>query len=110
MAKMGMICFLLAQILLIQAMGGRSDANPPGIAVESSGEDNVVVAAAPVERSKETAVAEAPEMTQIRRLGKHHSTDKSVAGGGIIIAGLVTAIFAAVVCYIRVTRKRGGVY
>ncbi|CAK7324965.1 unnamed protein product [Dovyalis caffra] len=38
-------------------------------------------------------VAEAPE---IRKLGKHHSSDKSVAGGGVIIGGLVTAIFAAV--------------
>lgn len=50
------------------------------------------------------AVAEAPAM--IRRLGKHHSTDKSVAGGGVIIGGLVTAIFAAVFCYIRVTRRK----
>lgn len=51
----------------------------------------------------ESKAAEAPH---IRRLGKHHSTDKSVAGGGVIIGGLVTAIFAAVFCYIRVTRKR----
>ncbi|KAF2285260.1 hypothetical protein GH714_039941 [Hevea brasiliensis] len=48
--------------------------------------------------------AEAPE---IRRMGKHHSSDKSVAGG-VIIGGLVTAIFAAVFCYIRVTRKKQG--
>ncbi|XP_048127417.1 uncharacterized protein LOC125312653 [Rhodamnia argentea] len=40
---------------------------------------------------------------------KHRSSDKSVAGGGVIIGGLVTAIFAAVFCYIRVTRKRDGV-
>ncbi|KAK7257502.1 hypothetical protein RIF29_31525 [Crotalaria pallida] len=52
--------------------------------------------------SSESKAAEAP---QSRRLGKHHSTDKSVAGGGVIIGGLVTAIFAAVFCYIRVTRK-----
>ena len=51
----------------------------------------------------ESNAAEAPE---IRKLGKHHSTDKSVAGGGVIIAGLVTAIFGAVVCYIRVTRRK----
>ncbi|MED6183510.1 hypothetical protein PIB30_038439 [Stylosanthes scabra] len=52
------------------------------------------------------AEAEAP-VDNIRRLGKHHSTtDKSVAGGGVILGGLVTATFAAVFCYIRVTRKR----
>ncbi|GFS36733.1 RING/U-box superfamily protein [Actinidia rufa] len=50
-----------------------------------------------------SSVAEAPE---IGRLGKHHSSDKSVAGGGVIIGGLATAIFAAVYCYIRVTRRR----
>lgn len=47
-------------------------------------------------------VAEAPE--SIER--EHHHSDKSVAGGGVIIGGLVTAIFAVVYCYIRVTRKR----
>ncbi|KZV38267.1 hypothetical protein F511_36502 [Dorcoceras hygrometricum] len=49
-----------------------------------------------------TATAEAPES---RKVGKHHSSDKSLAGGGVIVGGLVTAIFAAVYCYIRVTRK-----
>ena len=57
------------------------------------------------EEGEYSKAAEAPE-SHIRRLGKHHSTDKSVAGGGVIIGGLVTAIFAAVFCYIRVTRKR----
>lgn len=50
--------------------------------------------------------AEAAESPNIRRLGKHHSTNKSVAGGGVIIGGLVTATFAVVYCYIRVTRKK----
>lgn len=50
--------------------------------------------------------AEAPGEWESRKIGKHHSSDKSVAGGGVIIGGLVTAIFAAVYCYIRVTRKR----
>ncbi|CAJ2654938.1 unnamed protein product [Trifolium pratense] len=57
----------------------------------------------PLEKERESKEAEAPN---IRKLGKHHSTDKSVAGGGVIIGGFVTAIFAAVFCYIRVTRKR----
>ncbi|KAJ8628097.1 hypothetical protein MRB53_021404 [Persea americana] len=54
--------------------------------------------------------AEAPE---IRRLGQHHlhhhSTDKSIAGAGLILGGLVTAIFAVIICYIRVTKRKNGV-
>ena len=50
-----------------------------------------------------TAAADPPSALEI---GKRHSSDKSVAGGGVIIGGLVTAIFAAVYCYIRVTRRK----
>ncbi|KAL1560755.1 hypothetical protein AAHA92_10930 [Salvia divinorum] len=50
--------------------------------------------------------AEAPAEWESGKIGKHHSSDKSVAGGGVIIGGLVTAIFAAVYCYIRVTRRK----
>ncbi|KAJ1394454.1 hypothetical protein SESBI_34156 [Sesbania bispinosa] len=60
----------------------------------------------PSSQEEESPKEEAAEGPDIRRLGKHHSTDKSVAGGGVIIGGLVTATFAAVFCYIRVTRKR----
>ncbi|KAL6958283.1 hypothetical protein U1Q18_001410 [Sarracenia purpurea var. burkii] len=72
----------------------RTISDPPssGDAMESSSEGE-----------DESSVAEAPE---IERLGKRHSSDKSVAGGGVIIGGLATAIFAAVYCYIRVTRRR----
>ncbi|KAL8031401.1 hypothetical protein ABFS82_13G020900 [Erythranthe guttata] len=55
---------------------------------------------------READQAEAPAELESRKMGGHHSPDKSVAGGGVIIGGLVTAIFAAVYCYIRVTRKR----
>ncbi|KAL7086802.1 hypothetical protein ACP275_13G024000 [Erythranthe tilingii] len=55
---------------------------------------------------KEADQAEAPAELESRKMGGHHSPDKSVAGGGVILGGLVTAIFAAVYCYIRVTRKR----
>ncbi|KAK7263570.1 hypothetical protein RJT34_31162 [Clitoria ternatea] len=75
--------------------GHKVEDRPVSGAAESSSEG---------EESKE---AEAP---QSRRLGKHHSTDKSVAGGGVIIGGLVTAIFAAIFCYIRVTRRRDPRY
>ncbi|KAK8657261.1 hypothetical protein V6N13_035511 [Hibiscus sabdariffa] len=63
-------------------------------------------AGGPADPSRETTEAQAPEM---RRLGKHHLSDKSVAAGGVIVGGLVTAIFVAVFAYIRVTRRRDGV-
>lgn len=50
--------------------------------------------------------AEAPTEWESRKIGKNHSSDKSMAGGGVIIGGLLTATFAAVYCYIRVTRKK----
>ncbi|KAF7805845.1 Actin cytoskeleton-regulatory complex protein [Senna tora] len=92
-----MVLLLLVQILVLEAM-----------AHTDTGDEAHKIADQPVSSSKVgVGVAEAPE---IRRLGKHHSNDKSVAGGGVIIGGLVTAIFAAVFCYIRVTRKRGADY
>ncbi|KAG8386969.1 hypothetical protein BUALT_Bualt03G0203900 [Buddleja alternifolia] len=56
---------------------------------------------------REGAAADAPTTeSENRTMERHHSPDRSMAGGGVIIGGLVTAIFAAVYCYIRVTRKR----
>ncbi|KAG7011935.1 hypothetical protein SDJN02_26843, partial [Cucurbita argyrosperma subsp. argyrosperma] len=97
MAKISLLSLILAQILLIQAMASTATTTTSHVsaAPEPSETDNV----------EGPGLAEAPE---IRRLGKHH-VDKSVAGGGVIIGGLVTAVFAAVFCYIRVTRKRDGV-
>lgn len=87
------ILLVVSHIFVLEAMAGEPRVNiaeqPVSGFMESS--------------SSESESAESPE---IRRLGKHHSSDKSVAGGGVIIGGLVTAIFAAVFCYIRVTRKR----
>ncbi|KAL9995028.1 hypothetical protein Hdeb2414_s0846g00953551 [Helianthus debilis subsp. tardiflorus] len=46
-------------------------------------------------------------------LEKHHhhhhrsdSVDKSIAGGGVILGGLVMAFVVSIVCYIRATRRR----
>ncbi|KAL6992690.1 hypothetical protein U1Q18_010803 [Sarracenia purpurea var. burkii] len=40
-----------------------------------------------------------------RRVTRHHISDKSRAGGEVILGGFASALFAAVFCYIRVTRK-----
>lgn len=78
----------------------------------------VRVAAQPVsspaessEGEEDSKVAEAPVIRRLGKQKKHHSDHKSeVAGGGVIIGGLVTAIFAVVFCYIRVTRRKDDVH
>lgn len=35
----------------------------------------------------------------------HHSLDRSVAGGGVILGGLATTFLVAVFCYIRATAR-----
>lgn len=125
--KSVLIVFLLAEIFFVQTMAARSmgfnlyllkltvrtGSNSKGEAI--TGSDSPIsspsTAESPKSRSSseaergEESIAEPPEVI---RTEKHHSSDKSVAGGGVIIGGLVTAIFAAVYCYIRVTRKRVG--
>lgn len=118
---------LLAQMLLLlqaaiadQSPSPTPEQNPSQLkthptAQSSRGSVPTVVPPPPTSSSSESESSEigeeftAAEAPEIRRLGKHKS-DKSEAGGDVIIGGLVTAIFAAVFCYIRITRKRGGVY
>lgn len=120
MARFGLICFvLLAGIFAVQAMAEKSEGselNPIEVkpqngvlAADSDSDHSVSVAEEPSHSMEESQVAEGPAIRKLGKDSKHHQ-DKSVAGGGVIIGGLVTAIFAAVFCYIRVTRKRGGVY
>ncbi|MED6147818.1 hypothetical protein PIB30_047345, partial [Stylosanthes scabra] len=95
-AFMTLLLLLLLSLLHAEAAigNGEYEAQPP----QSS----------PEEYSKAAGEASAPESTNIRKLGRHRSwSDKSMAGGGVIIGGLVTAIFAALFCYIRVTRRKG---
>uniref|UniRef100_A0A5B7BMT5 Transmembrane protein n=1 Tax=Davidia involucrata TaxID=16924 RepID=A0A5B7BMT5_DAVIN len=106
---------ILAEILMVQAMAARSEGselNPPKVMIRTGDESHGVVGSVadpPVSSGAESSSSEGEaEPPEIRRLGKHHSSDKSVAGGGVIIGGLVTAVFASVYCYIRVTRRRDG--
>lgn len=101
--RFGLVILLVVQILVLGAMAHSE--------VQPREKGNYEIAERPVSSEEEggtkVAEAQAPE-NEIRRLGKHRYTDKSMAGGGVIIGGLVTAIFAAVFCYIRVTRKRNN--
>ncbi|KAJ0054238.1 uncharacterized protein LOC116132262 [Pistacia vera] len=109
MARLVLVLFIVVGILVLQAVAEKSEVNPSVVKSQSEDEPAGISdqpASSPSKSSSdESTAAEAPE---IRRMGKHHSSDKSVAGGGVIIGGLVTAIFAAVFCYIRVTRRNNG--
>ncbi|KAL3509618.1 hypothetical protein ACH5RR_029019 [Cinchona calisaya] len=103
---------ILCGILTVQSMADRSELKIPRLVHLSLKSHASFIANPPVEAGDhgviENSVAESPEEVVVRKISKHHSTDKSVAGGGVIIGGLVTAIFAAVYCYIRVTRKKSS--
>ncbi|KAE8670108.1 hypothetical protein F3Y22_tig00112206pilonHSYRG00268 [Hibiscus syriacus] len=104
-AKLLLVSFVL---VLIHVAVAEVDVEPREIKVHD--QDHRPGWEIPREAEKPAAIeireAEAPE---IRRLGKHHASGISVAGGGVIIGGLVTAVFLAVFAYIRVTRKNDGV-
>ncbi|KAJ4970503.1 hypothetical protein NE237_003602 [Protea cynaroides] len=53
---------------------------------------------------EEPELAEGPGQARLRNR-KHHS-DKSIAGGGIILGGLAATFVVSVIRYLRVTRKR----
>ncbi|KAJ6383351.1 hypothetical protein OIU78_026769 [Salix suchowensis] len=105
MARFGFFFLIFIGILVLQTMADKSDAAQHEGVKAKGVEAEEKPALSPLQEETESREAEAPE---IRRLGKHRSSDKSVAGGGFIIGGLATATFAAVFCYIRVTRKRHG--
>lgn len=54
-------------------------------------------------KNQESELAQGPVN---RRLAKHHSNDKSIAGGGVILGGLATTFLVSVFCYIRATGRR----
>lgn len=43
---------------------------------------------------------------EVHLKNNHHSIDKSVAGGGVILGGLATTFLVAVFCYIRATGRQ----
>lgn len=104
-----MVFVLAALMLVLQAK--EDEFESAGLSTETGVEPHYKtdkIADQPVSGVAESSqVAEAPD---IRRLGKHRSTDKSMAGGGVILGGLVTTIFAVVFCYIRVTRRRDAAH
>lgn len=57
------------------------------------------------EQTPMVAVTEENFSIEIHHRKPHHSVDKSVAGGGVILGGLATTFLVAIFCYIRATKR-----
>jgi hypothetical protein len=119
MTKFALIFLMVTQIFLVATMAHDEYSEAPlelknqtQVHPNSHKSDTIATSSGKIssneegKRESKEVKAEGPD---IRRMGKHHSSD--MAGGGVIIGGLVTATFAVVFCYLRVTRKKddGGV-
>ncbi|XWS18258.1 hypothetical protein CRYUN_Cryun32bG0028100 [Craigia yunnanensis] len=94
MARFRHLCIILAVecfsfIIKFQATDG-SSLIPPEAGRDADPPDIEIIAEGPV----------------IRAIGKHYSSDKSAAGGDVILGGFVMVMAVAVVCYLRVTRSQ----
>ncbi|KAL5731057.1 hypothetical protein ACHQM5_003818 [Ranunculus cassubicifolius] len=114
MARLIIICFILFQIFVLLATAREiKEANAP-ITLTRIQIDKDIIAESPnasygesAEIKTETSEpAEGPGGEEERSKASHHHPTGEFAGGGVILGGLATAFFAAVFCYIRVTRKQ----
>lgn len=48
------------------------------------------------------------QQVHIMKKKQHHSVDKSMAGGGVILGGLATTFLVAIVRYIRATGRKNA--
>ncbi|PHU26556.1 hypothetical protein BC332_04888 [Capsicum chinense] len=88
-----LICLVLAQILLMQKVN----------ALRKLDTSTSVPSSAPFEGGMDRGRGDqAPAVTHVRT---HHSFNKSVVGGDVILGGFATALIASIFCYIRVTRR-----
>ncbi|KAJ4982010.1 hypothetical protein NE237_032847 [Protea cynaroides] len=102
MARFLLLCLVLAmaEVLVMSVEQEPMELkNPSKVEIRNTN----AISEPPVSASASAELAQPPDY---RRLGGHHSSDRSMAGGGVIIGGLVTFTFATVFCYIRVTRRR----
>ncbi|KAI3515351.1 hypothetical protein L1887_14227 [Cichorium endivia] len=114
--KILLFCFLFAEILFFRPTTGRFLHLSVRTHTESYVSDPPLSAAVDSSSSLAPALAPSREVEEIDGSGGqevhseyHHHSDKSdVAGGGVIIGGLVTAFFCTLYCYIRVTRRQDG--
>lgn len=102
MARFLLLCILLAELSVFIAS---RDLDP--IARYDTKRliltDSIVPSPSPSKNGENKGSEESPRIGGIKR---HHSVDKSVAGGDVILGGFAIAFIVAIVCYIRVTRSR----
>ncbi|CAN4083888.1 unnamed protein product [Withania somnifera] len=90
-----LICLVLVHVILLM-----QNANT----LRESDFLTIVPSPEPSEKGMERGRGDqAPAVTHIRT---HHSFNKSMAGGDLILGGFTTALIASIFCYIRVTRNR----
>ncbi|KAI3745061.1 hypothetical protein L1987_58162 [Smallanthus sonchifolius] len=105
-------CFLFTGILFIRQTTARFIHLSSRTEIVSYVSDPPLLSAA--EYSSSSLVPAPSQVDEKGKIGdqephkESHHHDKSVAGGGVIIGGLVTVVFATLYCYIKVTRKRDG--
>ncbi|KAL4201809.1 hypothetical protein AMTRI_Chr02g260550 [Amborella trichopoda] len=112
MARSHMFCFSVFALATLFSISTASESDPQELELQVR-----VLGVRPLGPSQSPTASVSklqeilPEIAQsptARRLGRHHTSDKSVAGGGVILGGLATTVIIAVFAYIRVTRSNGG--
>ncbi|XAR68891.1 hypothetical protein NMG60_11000295 [Bertholletia excelsa] len=108
-----------------------SFSRPPSPGIDEGHEEGTTTAEAPAIRklgeyhchhavkpilAPSLSPSEAPQVSGLDQVAEnlqtntlhHHSLDKSVAGGGVILGGLATTFLVAVFCYIRATGRKNA--
>lgn len=133
MAQSFLLCLILAEVFLALAIASENTntrhilhSNPPALSPSVSLDSYKAEAPSIRKLGKHQPAAafnpsESPQLSnetnhsseqttsneqEIHLKKNHHSIDRSVAGGGVILGGLATTFLVAVFCYIRATGRR----
>ncbi|XP_050241941.1 uncharacterized protein LOC126690862 [Quercus robur] len=80
-----------------------SDAPQTVEKMHSTEESSSSIQTSPIDPNNQENVSDQEQGILPRK--QHHSVDKSIAGGGVILGGLATTFLVAVFCYIRATGR-----
>ncbi|CAN4078274.1 unnamed protein product [Withania somnifera] len=92
--------FLLISLVLAQVIMLMKNANALGKL------DSLTLVSSPTPSEKGTDRGRGDQSPAVTHIRTHHSFNKSMVGGDLILGGFATALIASVSCYIRVTRRR----
>ncbi|OIT33500.1 hypothetical protein A4A49_62014, partial [Nicotiana attenuata] len=88
------ICLVLAQLVLLMQN-----------AYALSRLEALILVPTPAPFEGGTGRGKGDQTPAIIHIRTHHSFDKSMAGGDLILGGFAIALIASIFCYIRVTRR-----